>query len=132
MRPTPELTIRRAGTADIAAMMDLEARYYVGNLKPTQRADGFLSILHNAQWFIDTVRAGGIHVAETDGTVKGFIALSPAPERADPRVGPITRAVLALAEVLEFRGLPIARQRWALRGPVLIDSTLRGRGVYTA
>lgn len=30
-------------------------------------------------------------------------------------MGPIIRAVVELAEVLEFRGVPIARQRWAFR-----------------
>lgn len=132
MRPAPKLTIRLAGPDDIAALMDLESRYYVGNLDPGERADGFLSILHSAQWFIDTVRAGGIHVAESDGAVGGFIAITTGPARIDPRVGPIIRAVVELAEVLEFRGVPIARQRWAFRGPVLIDSALRGKGVYTA
>lgn len=132
MRPALELTIRLAGPDDISALMDLESRYYVGNLDPGERADGFLSILHSAQWFIDTVRAGGIHVAESDGAVKGFIAMTPGPARIDPRVGPITRAVVELAEVLKIRGVPIARQRWAFRGPVLIDSSLRGKGVYTA
>ena len=34
--------------------------------------------------------------------------------------------------MLQFRGTPIARRRWALRGPVLIDRAARGRGVYTA
>ena len=132
MRSAPELTIRLAEPGDINALTDLESRYYVGNLDPSERADGFLSVLHSAQWFIDTVRAGGIHVAESDGAVGGFIAVTPAPARIDPRVGPITKAVLELAEVLEFRGIPIARQRWAFRGPVLIDSSLRGRGVYGA
>lgn len=127
----PELRIRPAGTDDIPALMDLESRYYIGNLDPAQRADGFLSILHSEQWFADAVRAGGIHVAETGSAVGGFIAVTPAPARGELRVPPITRAVLELAEVLEFRGVPIARQRWAFRGPVLIDTSLRGRGVYT-
>ncbi len=132
MSPAPELTIRPAGTDDIPALMDLEAHYYIGNLDPAQRADGFLSILHSEEWFTDTVRAGGIHVADAGSAVGGFIVVTPAPVQVEPGIPPITRAVLELAQVLEFRGVPIARQRWAFRGPVLVDTSLRGRGVYTA
>jgi hypothetical protein len=127
-----ELTIRLAGPADIAALMELEARYYVDNLDPAERADGFLSVLHSADWFLDAVRADGVHVAEIGSAVVGFIGVTPPPARVDPTVGPITRAVLDLAEVVEFGGTPIARQRWALRGPVLIDRAARGHGTYTA
>lgn len=128
----PEPTIRRAVPADVAALMELEARYYVGNLDPAERADGFLSILHSADWFTDTVAAGGVHVAEVGSAIAGFIAVTPPPARVDSRPGTITRAVLELADELEFGGVPIARQRWAFRGPVLIDRAARGHGVYTA
>ena len=129
---SPGLTIRLAVPADIAALMELESRYYVGNLDPAEREDGFLSILHSADWFSDTVAAGGLHVAEIGGAIAGFIAVTPPPARADSRPGSITRAVLELAETLEFRGAIIARQRWAFRGPVLIDRAARGQGVYVA
>ena len=55
--------------------------------------------------------------------------LSPA-ERA-PGLPPIIRAMLELADELEFRGAPIARQRYALRGPVVIEADARGRGLYS-
>ena len=132
MTSEPEGAIRLASTADIAALMELEARYYVGNLDPAERVEGFVSILHSAQWFRDTVADGGMHVAEIDGSIAGFIAVTPPPNGVDPGLGPITRAVVDLAEVLEFRGTTIARQRWAFRGPVLIDRAARGIGVYTA
>lgn len=132
MMPTPAFTIRLAGPTDIAALMGLETRYHISNLDPGQRADGYMSILHSARWFTDAIGARGIHVAESDSAVKGFIVVSPAPTRVDPGVGPITRSVLELAEVLDFRGIPIARQRWAFRGPVLIDTSLRGQGIYNA
>ncbi|MFM9033297.1 MAG: hypothetical protein ACKOQ4_03280 [Mycobacterium sp.] len=132
MTSAPEAAVRLGSTTDVAALMELEARYYVGNLDPAQRADGFVSILHSARWFHDTVADGGIHVAEIDGDIAGFIAVTPPPNAAGPRLEPIIRAVVDLAEVLDFRGAPIARQRWAFRGPVLIDRAARGRGVYTA
>lgn len=124
--------IRRAEPADIPALMDLEARYYVGNLDPDAQRNGFISVLHSAAWFTDTIGGGGLHVATSDGAVAGFIAVTPPPSSDDPRLGLITRAVLDLAGRVEFGGAPIALQRWAFRGPVLIDTSLRGQGVYAA
>lgn len=83
-KPSAAPTVRLATVTDIPALLSLQARYFVGNLAPEARAEGFLSVL------------------------------------------------LDVAEVVEFLGAPIARQRWALRGPVLIETAARGRGVYTA
>jgi hypothetical protein len=40
--------------------------------------------------------------------------------------------MLELAETLEMNGRPIAAARYAFRGPVCIDESVRGRGVYSA
>lgn len=90
---TPPPRIRLATAADIPALLALEARYFVGNLAPEARAEGFLSVLHGERWFGDSVRAGEIHVAEADGTVAGFIAVKPPPSRDDPGLDPISRAL---------------------------------------
>lgn len=127
------MTIRLATREDVPAMMTLEARNYVGNLDASQRADGFISILHPQEWFDGAVDCAGVHVAVTDdGSVEGFIAVTTLPARAGSASSPIIRAMLELAPSLEYNGRPIAQQRVALRGPVLIDAPARGRGLYTA
>lgn len=123
---------RVADADDIPALEELEARYYVGNLDPGERGEGYLSVLHSTEWFTDAVTSRAIHIAESDGVVGGFIAVTAPPARVGPSAGPLTRAVLELVEVVEFRGAPIAGQRWALRGPVVIDRAVRGYGVYEA
>lgn len=124
--------IRLATPADVPALLALEARYYVGNLEPDSRADGFLSVQHSAEWFESAVAAAGIHVAEIDGRVVGFIAVTQPPPRAATQPGSFIRALLDLAETTSFHGCPIASRRFAVRGPVLIDESARGRGIYTA
>lgn len=131
MLERPPHLIRLAVPDDVPAMMALETRYYVGNLAPTARANGFLSVRHSAEWFASTLEAKGIHVAEIAGQVVGFIAVTGPPQRADTAPCTITRALLDLAEVTAFRGRPIVRQRFAVRGPVLIDEAARGQGIYT-
>lgn len=130
---TSDVAIRLATRSDIPDMMALEARYYVGNLDPSERADGFISSLQSQDWFAWAVDSSGVHVAVTDeGRVVGFIAVTDPPARSQTGLSPIIQRVLDLAESLEFNGIPIAQQRFALRGPVCVDAAARGRGVYSA
>lgn len=127
------MVIRLATRQDIPAMMALEARNYVGNLDASELADGFISILHPQEWFNWAVDSDGVHVGVTDdGLVTGFIAVTTPPTLSDPGSSPIIRAMLELSATLEFHGRPIAQQRFAFRGPVLIDRAARGRGLYSA
>lgn len=124
--------IRLATAADVPALVALEGRYYVGNLPPEMRANGYISIQHSAEWFAAAVAAAGMHVAELAGDVVGFIAVTAPPARALAAPGSIARAMLDLTEAMRFHGRPLVRQRVAWRGPVLIAEAARGLGIYTA
>ena len=127
------MMIRLATREDIPAMMALEARNYVGNLDEADRSGGFISILHPQEWFNSAVDFGGVHVAvPVDGSVAGFIAVTAPPSDMSAGSSPIIQAMLKLATTLEFNGQPIAQQRYAFRGPVLIDRDARGQGLYSA
>ncbi len=126
------VAIRLAQQSDVSGLMALESRYYIGNLDQSRRADGFISVLHSRDWFERTISDGGLHVAVIEGTVAGFIAVTDPPLRTAPGLPPIMTAMLDLAETIEFNGAPIAAQRYALRGPVLIGEQARGRGIYSA
>jgi hypothetical protein len=127
------MDVRLATSADIPSLMALESRNFVGNLDASERRGGFISVLHTREWFDRAVAYEGVHVAvEEDGAVMGFIVVMPPPSRSEAEATPILAAMLDLAEAVEFRGAPIAAQRYAFRGPVLIDRAARGRGLYTA
>lgn len=128
-----DVRIRPATPLDVPGLTALEARYFIGNLDPGQRADGFISVLHPPHWFARAVDAGGVHVAVTgeDG-VAGFIVVTASPNPAETGLPAIVRAMLNLTETLEWSGQPIALQRFAFRGPVCIGAEIRGRGVYSA
>ena len=108
---TTNMDIRLATRPDIPAIMGLEARNYLGNLDESERAGGFISTLHPVQGFI-------------------VITTPPNPPEVDP--SPIIRAMLELANTLQYNGRPIAQQRFAFRGPVLVDRSARGHGLYSA
>lgn len=125
--------VRLATHADLDGIVALETRYFVGHLSPADLAEGFISILHPPEWFDRAVDAGGVHVAiGPNGEVVGFIVVSAPPDPAAAGGSPIIQAMCELAETLEFNGVPIARQRYAFRGPVCIAAEARGSGVYSA
>jgi len=129
----PGVWIRLADRDDVTELHDFEGRFYVGNLSASERADGFISVWHSADWFTAAVDCGGVHVALSDGgQIGGFIAVVPPPEPTDPDIPQLVRAMVELAQTVELNGTPIAAQRYALRGPVCIGPELRGRGVYAA
>lgn len=113
--------------------MLLGSRNYIGNLNESDLVNGFISILHPQEWFDRAVAADGVHVAVSDdGAVVGFIVFTDPPSPAEAEPFPILRAMLDLTASVEFDGAPIAEQRYAFRGPVLVDRTARGHGLYTA
>ena len=126
------MTIRLAAPHDIPNIMELEARYFVGNLDQSEQVHGFISTLHSQEWFRWAVDCEGVHIAVSDdGTIEGFIAVTPPPTGA-AKPSPIISAMLALTPALAFKGRPISQQRFAFRGPVLIDRSARGQGLYSA
>jgi hypothetical protein len=128
-----DVRIRPATHDDVAGLATLESRYYIGNLDAAEYADGFISILHPPHWFARAVDAGGVHVAVTgDDEVAGFIVVTAPPDPTETGLPAIVRAMLDLAQTLEWNGKPIALQRFAFRGPVCIGPEMRGRGVYSA
>lgn len=125
--------IRLATQDDVPGLTALESRYYIGNLDTDEQASGFISVLHPPHWFTQAVDAGGVHVAVTeDDEVAGFIVVTAPPDPTETGLPAIVRAMLELAQTLEWHGKPIALQRFAFRGPVCIGAEIRGRGVYSA
>ena len=131
---TEGATIRLATPTDVDdvdGLMALESRYYVDNLDPSRRAEGFISVLHSRDWFEDTIADGGLHVAIIDDAVAGFIGMT-APPRQAPGLPAVVSAMVSLAATVEFNGALIAEQRYAIRGPVCIAEHARGQGIYSA
>ena len=113
--------------------MALESRYYIDNLDPVQRGDGFISVLHPSHWWTRIIAGEGVHVAVTgDDDVAGFMVVIPPPDAAEPGLPAVLKGMLDLTGTLEMNGTPIARQRFALHGPVCIAEEVRGRGVYSS
>lgn len=130
---TSDVHIRLATQRDVPGLTALESRYYIDNLDPAERADGFISVLHPPQWWARVIEGGGVHVVVTgDDDVAGFMVVIPPPDPAEPGLPAVLKGMLDLTETLEVNGTPIARQRFAVHGPVCIAEEVRGRGMYSS
>lgn len=128
-----DIRIRPANRSDVAGLTALEARYYIGNLEPDRRADGFISTLHSPDWFERLVDIGAVYVAATENEeVVGFMVVEPPPDPGQQGLPAVVKEMLNLTKTLEVNGKPIARQRFAVHGPVCIAEEARGRGLYAA
>ena len=113
--------------------MALESRYYIDNLEPAERANGFISVLHPATWWTRVIEGDGVHVAVTENdTVAGFMVVISPPDPSEAGLPAVLKGMIDLTETIEMNGTPIARQRFAVHGPVCIAEELRGQGVYSA
>lgn len=122
----------RLGTVDdVPGVRSLESRYFIGNLPPDHRADGFLSIRQPEGSFERVAEAGGLHVAvDESGAVVGFIVIAPPLLVCQGSQPAIVERMVALADAIEYRGRRISSYHLALRGPVCIDERFRGHGIY--
>ncbi len=126
----PFIEVRLAELRDVPGLTALEARYYIGNVDPADRAGGFISVLHSTEWFAAAVDSGGVHVAVTeDDAVAGFIVMTAPPDRAPAGLSPIIRTMLELAETVEMNGRPIAAARYAFAGRSASTNQCGARGV---
>ncbi len=127
------IEIRLAKVGDIQGLMTLESRYFIGNLGPGERGDGFMSVEHPEGWFAEAISLGGIHVAVADGgEIVGFMAVTPPPAVDKPGLPAVVREMVRLAESVALGGKALAKQAYCLHGPVCIDERFRGQGIFSA
>ncbi|MGI9163729.1 MAG: hypothetical protein ACR2JI_12545 [Mycobacterium sp.] len=130
---TSGVRIRLANQSDVPGLLALESKYYINNLGPAGRANGFISVLHPSTWWDRAISEGGVHVAVTgDDDVAGFMTVIAPPAPTEPGLPAVLKGLLDLTETLEVNGTPIARQRFAVHGPVCITEDVRGHGVYSS
>ena len=119
---------RQATEADVQAMAGLFAAAHHDALTERQRGEqGFVQGNLDAAALRAMVDAGSLLLADDDGRVAGFLALSLPADLPDQP--PPVRALLDAQGSLQWQGRPLSAVRWLLYGPVLVDPAYRGRGV---
>lgn len=119
---------RYATPADVPAMAGLFDANHHDALTEEQRADqGFVQGSLDSAALSGMADAGSLLIADDQGQVAGLLALS-SPESM-PAPPPPVRALIEAQDTLSWEGRPLSACRWLLYGPVVVDTSYRGRGV---
>jgi hypothetical protein len=121
-----DVKFRRAESADIPAILRLQAAYFVANLTDEEKREGFLSAEFTPQQAADMAADLGTTIATIGSTVAGFVC---AFRREFDTGSPVLEKMLTLYDSFQFRGQPLSRCNSYIYGPVCIAREFRGRGL---
>lgn len=119
---------RYATEVDAPALAELFAANHHDALTEQQRADqGFVQGNFDTAAWRAMAGDGSLLLADDDGRVAGFLALS-APVDLPDQPPPI-RALLDAQDSLRWQDRSLSATPWLLYGPVVVDPAYRGKGV---
>jgi hypothetical protein len=118
--------IEKAQPRDYDDILELQERYYIANLPPEKRRDGFLSAGFTLSQITAMAQDLGIVVARTECKTVAYMCASRIELTPRP---PILDALFKSLEGATFRGKPLSEARIFVYGPVCIDEKCRGAGL---
>ena len=110
----------------MAAILDLQSANFIGNLAPSERQAGFLSIECSLAQLEAMAADVGIIVACEDGRLAGYLCASSCEFN---RQFPLLARMIEQFGRMSVRSRLLACSRVFIYGPVCIDRPYRGRGV---
>jgi hypothetical protein len=121
------ITTRAACEADIDGILGLQSQNLYTNLSETERTAGFVTTpftVEQIQGLLDQI---GVFVAEKQGMVVGYAFAGSWEFFAQ---WPIFPYMTSRFPILQFHGTQITDRNTFQYGPVCIDQTLRGSGIF--
>lgn len=119
--------IRIATDRDIEGILDLQARNLYVNLSAEELADGFVTTPFTSELIQELLTKTGVFVAENEGKIVGYILAGSWDFFSQWE---IFRLMTARLPNLKFQGAKIEVDRTFQYGPICIDRTLRGSGIF--
>ncbi len=120
------VTFRRAVPDDFPGILRLQSANYIGNLRPQERAEGFLSAEFTPGQVAEMALDPGIIVASDAGSVLGYLCGS----RPDfDHRSPVLARMAESFDRVRYEGRPLSSYKAFHYGPVCIDRSRRGRGL---
>ena len=121
------MLFRRVTKSDYPGILALQEANLFENLSEAVRREGFLSARFSTRQFEQMNRDAAIVVAEEAGRIAAY-ACSAGVE--DSRRYPILAAMIASFGRTLYLDLPLADTRVCIYGPVCVEQSSRGRGVF--
>ncbi len=117
----------RIGRAkDIPGVLELQAENLVSQLREEEKRDGFVTTPFTTEQLETLIALKGLFVAD-DGRIRGYAVAA----GWDYFVGrPMFELMLKRFSAIQYRGFAIDAENSFEYGPVCVDKTLRGSGVF--
>lgn len=120
------MEFRRARPEDFSAILRLQAANLIGNLKPEDRLDGFLSAEFSRQQIAEMASEIALLVASDQAQVFGYLCTYSCNYG---KQFPILAAMVQSFDRVLYQGMPLSSYNSFIYGPVCIDKSYRGRGL---
>jgi hypothetical protein len=122
---------RKAKTADISGILAIQSKNLYTQLSEADRhAYGFVTTPFEPAQLQELIDQNGAFVAEVDGTIVGYAFAASWEYFSQWPIFPYM--VSRFPEIQPFHGQPITDQNSFQYGPVCIDRTHRGTGIFPA
>jgi hypothetical protein len=118
---------RVAIESDIDEILELQSRNLYTNLSETERAEGFVTTPFTVEQIKTLLTQPGVFVAEKQGSVVGYAFAGSWDFFSRWAIFPY---MTSRFPQLEFQGTQITVDNTFQYGPVCIDQTLRGSGIF--
>jgi hypothetical protein len=121
-----QIDIHRAESEDYAGILSLQAENFIGNLKPADLGDGFLSAQFSLEQLEMIASRLGVMVARSNEDVEGFIC---AEYPGDAARNAIVARMLETFPQLTYEGKRLNEYRSFIYGPACVRRRSRGKGL---
>jgi hypothetical protein len=118
---------RVASALDIDGILKLQALNLMTNLPTADYANGFVTTPFSVEHIKELLAQTGAFVAEKDGSIVGYLFAGSWEFYAK---WPIFPFMVSRFPLLSFQGLQLSTRNTFQYGPICIDHSLRGSGVF--
>jgi hypothetical protein len=121
------MIFRIAIESDIAKILKLQSANLYTNLSEAEKTDGFVTTPFTTEQIKTLIDQTGVFVADRDNTIAGYIFAGSWNFFSQWAIFP---HMVSRFPQLKFQGMPITTNSTFQYGPVCIDRTWRGKGVF--
>ena len=113
---------------EVQLILDLQTANHASTVSAdTQREQGFVTVRHEPDTLLRMNEAAPSVIAVGEGQLAGYCLMMP---RAFGGKIPELVPMFDMLDELDWRGQPLAEQRWFVMGQVCVAEAFRGQGVF--
>ncbi|WP_298023464.1 GNAT family N-acetyltransferase [uncultured Dysosmobacter sp.] len=122
------MVVRQASLQDMDGIFALLARYHRDTIAPEDKPDGFVTTQMTTEQMTALIeKENGVTIAEKDGRIVAFALAAPWSFWAE---WPLFAYMIQILPAYSFHGKALTAESTYQYGPVCVDKSVRGTGVF--